>query len=217
MQIEKGNFVFRKPLTPLNLNKVIAIAIHHMAHPTWDEQDVHKYHYETNGWDGIGYNYFVRLDGRIVEGRGLNVGAGVKGHNDKIINLGFQGDYDKQKEMPDTQFQAGVWLINHLKNVLPNDIVVDSHSRWNPTKCPGKNFPLVEMINAKPVEEFLDWKTAIVKEAHDLGIILDYDHWNLNKDNYMPTWAVLATVINSQKKLKEQIEELKINVQNMKG
>jgi hypothetical protein len=206
MNIQKPKLDWRSPLTPLDLNQVNAIALHHMAHETADEKKVHQWHLERdNGtWKGFGYNYWVGLDGRIIEGRGLNQGAGVKGHNSTIISIGFQGNYDTMKEMPKVQFDAGVWLINHIKESVPNIKAVDGHNRWNPTSCPGKYFPLKQMIDAIPEQKPtpIFWKSKIIKEAYEEGLITDFDLWEKNKNEPMPVWAALATSLNILKKMK---------------
>jgi len=153
MEIIKSNLKFREPLTPLNLNKVDSIALHHMAHPTAGINEIHQWHlarYDTvNGkkqyWKGFGYGYWIDFDGNIYEGRGLNYNAAVNNQNGHIVSIGFQGDYDKAKTMPDKQYNAGIWLINYLKAKLPTVKVIDGHNHWNPTSCPGKYFPLAEM------------------------------------------------------------------------
>jgi N-acetylmuramoyl-L-alanine amidase len=170
MEIIKRNFNWNGSLIPLNLNKVEGIALHHMAHPSWILEDVHLFHRDSRGWVGIGYNYWIAFDGTITEGRGLNQGAHVKGYNDKLIGIGFQGDYDGVNEsMPDAQFNAGVDIINWLQKKIPTIREVNGHNRWQSTACPGKHFPLDEMINSKrriPIEQPSAW----AKEAWEWAI-----------------------------------------------
>lgn len=148
-RIIKANLQFRERLQPLNLAKVDGIALHHMAHPTWTLEDVHRAHL-ARGWAGCGYNYWVAKDGTIYEARGLHVGAGISGHNSHLIHIGFQGDYERvDKEMPDAQFNAGVWLIQYLRQRVPTVRVVNGHRHWAATACPGRYFPLAEMLAGK--------------------------------------------------------------------
>ena len=154
MQIQKGKFTWNGTLTPVAKEKFDSIALHHMAHPDADEYEVEKWH-KNKGWIGFGYNYWIGLDGRIIEGRGLNQGAGVEKHNSHIISIGFQGNYEPFDpnvkyftDMPKSQFDAGVWLIKYLKSILPNIKYIDGHCRWNATSCPGRYFPLKQMIDA---------------------------------------------------------------------
>lgn len=150
MNIIQNNINWNGSLIPLNLKQVEGIALHHMDHPTWNFNDVHAFHRDTRGWLGIGYNYWIGFDGKIYEGRGLSQGAHVKGCNDKLIGIGFQGEYDGLNgSMPDAQFNAGVELIKWLKDQIPTARVVHGHNHWQSTACPGKHFPLVEMISLK--------------------------------------------------------------------
>jgi N-acetylmuramoyl-L-alanine amidase len=165
--------IIKKPLKwngtliPFNKTKVDGITLHHMAHPSWSFEEVHDFHQNTRKWDGIGYNYFISFDGKIYEGRGMNIGAHVRGANDHLIGIGFQGDYEKQT-MTDEQFNAGIWLINYLKGEFSNIRVIHGHKNWAATSCPGKNFPLIEMVTLKPrgrKEELRDDVSSWAREA----------------------------------------------------
>jgi N-acetylmuramoyl-L-alanine amidase len=156
IDITKPNITWRNgkeyQKTPLKLSSVDGIAIHHMAHPSWNFYDVHNFHRDSREWFGVGYNYWIGFDGKIYEGRGLSQGAGVKSHNDHLINIGFQGNYqlgsvNYQTEMPDSQFNAGVDLINWLQAKIPTIRTIHGHKYWQSTACPGNYFPLVEMIS----------------------------------------------------------------------
>lgn len=172
MNIVKNNINWNGSLIPLNLKQVEGIALHHMAHSTWNFNDVHAFHRDSRGWLGIGYNYWIGFDGTVYEGRGLSQGAHVKGYNEKLIGIGFQGDYDDLNgSMPDAQYNAGVELIKWLKDQIPTARVVHGHSHWQSTACPGKHFPLVEMISLKkrgkePIEQPSNW----AKEAWEWAI-----------------------------------------------
>jgi major intracellular serine protease len=198
MEIKKANIKWRYPLTPLNLKKVTAIALHHMAHPTADIPTIHQWHLQRdNGtWAGFGYNYWIDFEGNIYEGRGLNIGAGVAGKNSTVISIGFQGDYERvNKTMPDKQFEAGVWLINYLKNKIPSIKQVEGHKYWGGTVCPGRWFPLEEM------------KTASVP---DFSFLDDTGRQHYYKYGYRGqgiTVAVLDSGINEHEDLKSKIIE----------
>lgn len=148
VKINKPNLKFSGSLQPINKNNVDKLVQHHMAHKSWDIYDVHNYHKNGNGWNGIGYNYWIGFDGTIYEGRGFNIGAHVKGHNSHTLGIGYQGDFTKQT-MPDAQLKAGIalnkWLIGQLPNANKNDII--GHRDLANTSCPGKNFRMKELIN----------------------------------------------------------------------
>jgi len=146
VKIEKSNLVFNGKLIPLK--KIDKIICHHPAHPSWDINDIHKYHRDSKGWSGIGYNYFVTFDGRIQEGRGRNQGAHtLGGWNTKSLGVSFQGDFSKQL-MTDEQVDSGAELIASLirnEGLGIND-VVGHGDLWN-TACPGKNFRMTALKN----------------------------------------------------------------------
>ncbi|XOQ16689.1 MAG: Autolysin [Shouchella clausii] len=145
--IKNVGLSFRGSLTPLAKSKVKKIVQHHMAHQTWDIHDVHKFHRDSNGWSGIGYNFWIGFDGTIYQGRGFNVGAHVGGHNSYTLGVGYQGDFTKQK-MTDAQLQAGAalnaWLVSEC-NTKASDII--GHNVLASTACPGKNFRMTELRN----------------------------------------------------------------------
>jgi hypothetical protein len=154
--IKKANLVWQRPLTKSDPNLYDSIALHHVAHPTWGVTEIHDFHGRPvskggRGWKGHAYGYEVDKNGDIWETRGYQYeGGGVTGSlNKKVLSIVFQGDYDdKDKVMPDTQFNAGVWLLKWLKSVLPNIKTIAGHKNWEATACPGRYFPLERMINA---------------------------------------------------------------------
>ncbi len=179
MQILKPNLQWRGALTPLILSMVDGIALHHMDHPTADLWIVDGWH-KGNGWLGIGYNYFVDFQGNLYECRGLNEGAGVLGHNNHLINIGFQGDYNRvDKAMPEAQFRAGVELIKYLKGIIPSVKTVAGHKTWNNTTCPGQYFPLTQMVNKSIGGSY----TAMVKRGDNGPEVLSLQG-KLNKVGY---------------------------------
>ena len=142
MNIIKPGLKFTKKLTPLK--RVEKLVQHHMAHPSWSIEDVHKAHL-ARGWAGIGYNYWIAFDGKIYEARGPHVGAHVEGWNSRTIGIGYQGDFTKQK-MTDAQLKAGIELNHYLMNrygLTPSDII--GHRDLAATICPGPNFRLNEL------------------------------------------------------------------------
>src|SRR5699024_7920563 len=146
VKINKPNLAFRGSLTPINKSRIDKIVQHHMAHKSWHIKDVHNFHKNSNGWAGIGYNYWIDFDGNIYEGRGMHVGAHVGGHNSHTIGVGYQGDFTSQK-MTDAQLRAGIelnkCLIGQLPNVSKNDII--GHRDLASTTCPGPNFRMSEL------------------------------------------------------------------------
>jgi hypothetical protein len=110
--------------------------------------------------------------------------------------------------MPQAQFEAGVWLIGHLKEVLPNLKYIDGHCRWNPTSCPGRYFPLKKMIDAAEREAdglpFTDisghWAKDLIIQAHEEGIIEGYPDGTFQPDKPMTRAESVALVMAAMKK-----------------
>ena len=177
------NQVIKGRLQPLNLQRVKGIAIHHMAHATADIKTVEGWHL-GQGYNAIGYNYWVGFDGTIYEGRGLNQGAHTLGHNDTTIGIGFQGDYSKAVEMPVEQFNAEIDIIAYVKSKVPSIVKIGGHKDFMATACPGKYFPLAEMIagvkrSDKMIYNYIDDNTA--KIADDCNECL----WHLVDKGYL--------------------------------
>lgn len=150
---DKLHFVFpdmtiQSPLTPLDLTLIDSIALHHMDHPTADFYEVERWHL-NQGWSAFGYNFWIDFDGNVYVGRGWNRGAGVANQNSHILSIGFQGDYEvANTSMPEAQFQAGVELIKWLQEQVPTAQEIGGHGDFSATLCPGKYFPLADMVAA---------------------------------------------------------------------
>ena len=165
------NRITRYALTPLELKKIDAIAFHHTANTNWNVKDVETYHVFNNGWNAIGYNYFIEKDGTIYEGRGLNKASAISGHNSHIISICLAGNFEK--EIPtDAQYKASRELIAHLTKNIVSIKKITLHKDWNQTLCPGKNFDINKVITKE-----LTTVNDIVWELSVLGIITDKQLW----------------------------------------
>lgn len=192
MEIKNANLKFNGRLQTLYLSQVKYIMIHHTAHPTWNVHDVHNYHLRSNGWIGIGYNFFIEKDGTIYEGRGFNVGAGATGYNKNSLHVCFAGNFETQ-EPTEEQLESGEWLVKYLLNMCSNDTKVVGHKDIGNTACPGKNFPLDKFKVQKP--EKIDTKKERIKELQ--SILNDVYNSNLMVDGIIgvKTNAVLKKVL----------------------
>lgn len=149
--------------------QTVGIVIHHLAGRDRDVKGVHNDEIKAHGWKGIGYNFYIRLDGSVWNGRGLDtVGAhagrklGAKGYaegqhnNDWTIGIGFEGYYHPwnngrpDTEMPKVQFDAGVRLIRDLMEIYPTIEWIKQHKDMpgTATSCAGDYFPFTEMVAA---------------------------------------------------------------------
>ena len=148
LDIKKANLKWNGKLKKLNMTKIKYIMVHHTAHPSWDVYSVHNFHKNTNGWIGIGYNFFINPDGTIFEGRGFNVGAGATGYNYNSIHVCFAGNFENTNPTQ-KQLESGRKLIEYLLTLVPSDVKIVGHKDIGRTACPGKNFPLNSFKNIK--------------------------------------------------------------------
>ena len=106
-------------------------------------QEIDRWHRER-GWNGIGYHYVIRRDGRLENGRSLEeAGAHCKGHNKDSIGICLVGGIqDGTKDKPVNDYTAKQWetlrgLLLELKSKYPNANIV-GHCDYEPNKtCPN--------------------------------------------------------------------------------
>lgn len=130
------------------------IIIHHAAVNTADVYAVHNLHLQ-NGWTGIGYNFYIRKDGSVYQGRGWNYqGAHTSDYNYESVGICCEGYYHHD-ENGYTQTPPNAQLSSLIKMVAwameKYGLTVDDiygHYDLNATACPGNLFPLTEVKNA---------------------------------------------------------------------
>lgn len=91
------------------MRAIDTIVVHCTATPKGRDvtaTDVDHWHKER-GFNGIGYHYLVRLDGRIEQGRPESEpGAHVAGHNSNSIGVCYAGGCDAGMKPADTRTEA---------------------------------------------------------------------------------------------------------------
>lgn len=152
--IRRSALAWRYPLEPFT-EPVVKLVQHHMAHSTWNIFDVHKFHLtrtytKDDGtldfWTGLGYNYWISVDGTIYEGRGrMQGGHAGPAWNVKSLGIGYQGDFQTQ-DMTEAQLKSGAWL-NAILIVEDQLRITDviGHRDIGKTTCPGHNFRMREL------------------------------------------------------------------------
>ncbi|WP_454960426.1 N-acetylmuramoyl-L-alanine amidase [Capnocytophaga leadbetteri] len=108
-------------------------------------KDIDLWH-RQRGFDGIGYNYIIRLDGTVEEGRDVNkIPSHVKGYNKESIGICYIGGIDKNTLQPkDTrtaaQKEALKKLLVELKKLYPQAEILGHRDFPNVAKaCPCFN------------------------------------------------------------------------------
>ncbi len=153
LKIIDAKLKFRQALIERKETKYIVL--HHAEAACCTVQDIHFWHL-SNGWAGIGYQYFIRKDGSIYRGRPeWAVGSHCKGSNYCSIGICVEGNYDDSnrkircdRTMPAAQYNSLVALIKDIK-ARHKGIQIKGHGELLPTKCPGRFYPLAKLKNIK--------------------------------------------------------------------
>ena len=156
LQIIEPDYVWNGALQARTQTKYIIL--HHAAASGLTAQDIHIYHRDTNGWVGIGYNYYVRKDGSVYRGRPENcVGAHTYGYNDVSIGVCFEGNFETDT-MGEAQYLAGIALLRDILSRYPG-LEIKRHKDFDATACPGANFPYLSMKeNAESEDETMSYE-----------------------------------------------------------
>lgn len=130
------------------------IIIHHAAINSADVYAIHNSHIQQ-GWAGIGYNFYVRKDGSVFEGRGWNkVGAHTSGYNDESVGICCEGYYEHDangytQAPPNAQLTALIKMVAWAMERYGLDSGdIYGHRELGATACPGNLFPLAEVKDA---------------------------------------------------------------------
>lgn len=145
MKIHKIDLKFKNPLIPIQ--KIENIIIHHSGEIDWTIYQIHSFHQNERGWDGVGYNYFIDEKGEIFEGRGLHLGAHAYGYNKKTLGICVGGDFDKFSPAKD-QYESLLFFCQYLINEFNlNPELFLGHCELPNTKktCPGINFNMSKL------------------------------------------------------------------------
>lgn len=133
------------------------MAIHHTVTPATSDpatrlRGIQAYHMDTQGWCDIGYHFLISLDGRVWEGRAVELlGAHVASHNTGNIGISFIGCFHSSGcsdwtpfTPPDAMIEAAADMVR-LSSTL-YDIPIDATNvkghrdhAGATTSCPGDN------------------------------------------------------------------------------
>ena len=145
-----------------------AVVLHHAA-ADGSVEAVHSAHL-ARGWAGIAYHYYVRKDGSVYRGRPE---WAVGGHTSGVC---FEGNFERE-EMGEAQLEAGRGLIADILGRW-GGLAVVPHSYYSQTACPGKNFPLDEMLRKEEVpvvyaklEDVPEWYRPTIEKLIERGAL----------------------------------------------
>ena len=91
------------------------------------EQDLDAAH-RARGFQGAGYHFYIRKDGRIVNTRAVELpGAHARGHNTASIGVCYEGGLDTEGRAKDTrtvaQKESLTTLLHELQRDYPGSVV----------------------------------------------------------------------------------------------
>lgn len=152
--------------------------VHHTDGPkTQTIRSIQDFHLDGRGWGDVGYNFLVREDGTVYEGRGwLVVGAHCPGHNRSGIGVAFIGSNNPT----DAAKQSIRRLYDEACRRAGRKLRRYGHGDKWATDCPGSRLrawvdagmPVDETKPApKPVpDSSSDWTEDIVKKLPMLEV-----------------------------------------------
>ncbi|SCA57489.1 conserved hypothetical protein [Candidatus Terasakiella magnetica] len=106
-----------------------------------DAQTIRNWHVNENGWADIGYNWVIKRDGTIEQGRGDNmIGAHARGYNDKSIGIclvgGIGANGKAESNFTFAQYEALSALLAEMKQAYPQAKII-GHCDVANKACPS--------------------------------------------------------------------------------
>jgi N-acetylmuramoyl-L-alanine amidase len=147
---EKVVFEFTRPT-----RKVETVFIHCSAsdHPSHDDVSVMRKWHKKRGFNDVGYNYYIKKDGTIQEGRPVNkIPAAQKGHNRGSIAICVGG----LAEFTDDSLEALKMLCRAISSEYGNAIIFRGHREVANKTCPVFDYKAVLNLDNKGK---MKWKT----------------------------------------------------------
>ena len=154
--IDKRNTIRKHPTkrpSTRTVNQITHIAIHHSLTTSGSAEAFANYHVGTNDWSVMGYHYVVGREGDISWCSDHTVVTPhVGNHNRYSLGICMVGDFRTQQPT-EKQYEATLWLVNHLQKQLPNKCQVWGHNQFSGYQ--SKQCPVIDMNKfRKDVEEF---------------------------------------------------------------
>lgn len=125
------------------MRSIDEIIIHCTATPEGREvsiAEIDSWH-RLRGFKGIGYHYVIHLDGRLSNGRSVEmIGAHCLNHNSRSIGVCYVGGTDRQGRAKDTRTEAQrralLKLCQELKQKYPK-ATIHGHNEFAAKACPS--------------------------------------------------------------------------------
>lgn len=157
-------------ITEINRNRQVGLCVrakteyvvlHHAAEKSCSPYLIDSRH-KADRQSGMGYHYYVRKDGTVYRGRPeWAVGVHMQEKNNVSIGICAEGDYDEEYIMPEEQKDALKELLRDIKLRYPESVIKGHRNICN-TSCPGKYYPLSEMMTY--------YRNIIASESEELSV-----------------------------------------------
>ena len=201
MEIIETNLNFKAMSNRQTTDRII---LHHSASSVASAEQIHSWHL-GNGWEGAGYHFLVRKDGKVYRMRPEEkIGAHAYMNNYNSLGICFEGNFEVE-EMPDIQIQSGKELVAYLKNKYRIN-KVQGHRDVNNTSCPGKNFKFDEIANGQATDVVIErpQQNATGKIADIQSTLNSRYGFNIAVDNIFGNETKTALVKALQTELNKQ-------------
>ena len=201
MEIIETNLNFKAMSNRQTTERII---LHHSASSVASAEDIHRWHL-NNGWEGAGYHFLVRKDGKVYRMRPEEkIGAHAYMNNYNSLGICFEGNFEVE-EMPEVQVQSGKELVAYLKNKYGIN-KVQGHRDVNNTSCPGKNFKFNEIANGQATDVVIEkpQQNATGKIADIQSTLNSRYGFNIAVDNIFGNETKTALIKGLQTELNKQ-------------
>lgn len=137
--VSRANWGARRPrsIKTVSWAQRTEFVVHHSEGPTTQSvRSIQDFHMDTRGWSDIGYNFLVRDDGTIYEGRGwLVAGAHATNHNTSGVGVCYIGQNNPSEKARDTIRE----LYDEACRRAGRALTKRGHGQLsgNSTDCPG--------------------------------------------------------------------------------
>ena len=136
-----SDFIFEKP------SRTVDRVFIHCSDSDWKHHDdisvIRKWHMDENGWDDVGYHFFIKRNGTIQKGRSLELTPSAqKRNNVRTIAICLHG----REKFTKKQFESLKKLCLEIHKSYQGKVTFHGHREVAREKtCP--NFDYVKVLN----------------------------------------------------------------------
>ena len=133
------------------------IVLHHTGAEEKNAEQIRNYH-KSKGWGDIGYNFVIETSGKLVRGRSLSIPGAHTSASDmnyKAVGIALIGNFEIRAPKEE-QISSLISLLRQLmeEHQIPEEnILIHKKVPGAKTLCPGKNFPIKQVLEALPLKQ----------------------------------------------------------------